>query len=84
MFFVGLAAYDASSLGVGRDWGLCNSGNDAPVYCVWDTLLCYVCFACLESPGSEGFRGLDCFLWSEFLVVAFLLYFFLQTYLLVW
>jgi len=67
-----------------RDWGLGNSRNDAPVYCVWDTLLCYICFACLESPSSEGFRGLDCFLWSKFLVVAFLLYFFLQIYPLVW
>ena len=68
-----------------RDWGLGNSGNDATVYCVWDTLLCYICFACLEeSPRCLGFWGIDCFIWSEFLVVAFLLYFFLQIYPLVW
>ena len=47
-----------------RDRGVSCSGNDAPVYYVCDTSLCYVCFACLESRISQGFWGLDSFLSS--------------------
>ena len=61
------------SLSCRRDLGLDNSDNDAPIYCVWDTSLCYVCFACLQSWNREGLRGLDCFLRPKFIVVAVLL-----------
>ena len=42
-----------------RDWGVGSSSNDPPVCCVWDTLLCYICLARLESRSSQGFQGLD-------------------------
>ena len=44
-----------------RDWGINNPWDDPPIYCVWDTSVCYVCLAGLEIQGSfggQGFRGL--------------------------
>ena len=52
--------------------GVSCSGNDAPVCCICDTLLCFVRFARLESWNSRGFRGLDSFL-SSILESAFIL-----------
>ena len=65
-----------------HDRGVSSSDNDAPVDCVCDTSLCYVCFARLESRSSQGFRGSDSFL-SSILELFFMLSVLLLTYLLV-
>ena len=62
-----------------RGWAINNPWNDPPIYCVWDTSVCYICFAGLEiwsSSRGQGFRGLvgrvDPFFYSLLSVFCFL------------